>query len=193
MIAYIEGHLVAIEKDAVIVQVGGVGLRVFVPKSLLERCGTIGSPLSLHTYLHVRENEIALYGCAAEEELRMFKLLIGVSGVGPKAALAILSHLAPETLQGIIAGGQTNALSQVPGIGTKTAQKIILDLKDKVQAGVGVSPPLATLGQEDIEVVAALGALGYSIVEAQTAVQHVPPNVRGVEERLRAALSYLGT
>lgn len=193
MIATVEGHLVAVEKDAVIVQVGGIGLRVFVPESLLECCGAIGSAISLYTYLHVRENEIALYGCATEEALRMFKLLIGVSGVGPKAALAILSRLSLETLQRAIAGGQTNVLSQVPGIGNKTAQKIILDLKDKVQAVAGPSWPLSAIGQEDVEVVAALTALGYSLVEAQTAVQHVPSELRGVEERLRAALSYLGT
>ncbi len=193
MIASIEGHLVAVEKDAVIVQVGGIGLRVFVPGTFLEGCGAAGSPVSLHTHLHVRENEIALYGCGSEQELHMFKLLLGVSGIGPKAGLAILSHLSLDNLQGAIANEQTSALSQVPGIGNKTAQKIILDLKDKVKALGGVSPIIAAITQEDAEVIAALTALGYSIVEAQTALQHVPGNVRGTEERLRAALNYLGT
>lgn len=192
MIASIEGHLVAVEKDAVIVQVGGIGFRVFVPSTFLGGCGAAGSTVSLHTYMHVRDNEITLYGCGSEEELHMFKLLLGVSGIGPRTGLAILSHLPLDNLQGAIASGQSNILSQVPGIGNKTAQKIILDLKDKVKAMGGISPAIAAITQEDAEVIAALTALGYSIVEAQTALQHVPMNVHGIEERLRAALNYLG-
>jgi Holliday junction DNA helicase RuvA len=195
MIASLTGRLAAVEKDAVVVEVGGVGFRVHVPKGLLGECGPLGSKLSLHTHLHVREAELALYGCASEDELGLFELLLGVSGVGPKVGLALLSTLSADEVRAAIASEQDNVLSRVPGIGSKTAKKIILDLKDKVQAPdeLYIPPPeLSELAVEDEEVLGALTMLGYSVVEAQTALQHVPTNVRGVEERLRAALAYFG-
>jgi Holliday junction DNA helicase RuvA len=191
MIATVEGRLAGIEQDAVIVQVGGLGFRVHVPATFLRQCGAVGSSVSLHTYLHVREAELTLYGCATRDELQTFKLLLSVSGVGPKVGLAILSNLSLDNLHSAIANEQTSILSQVPGIGTKTAQKIILDLKDKVRAVPGVAPA-PQITEQDAEIVAALVSLGYSVVEAQTALQNVPPTVQGIEERLRAALSYLG-
>lgn len=191
MIASIEGRLAGIEHDAVIIQVGGVGLRVRVPATFLAQCGAVGSSVSLYTYLHVRESELTLYGCARQDELQTFKLLLGVSGVGPKAGLAMLSNLSLERLHAAIANEQTNILTQVPGIGTKTAQKIILDLKDQLR-GFSDIAPVSAITAQDAEVIAALVSLGYSVVEAQTALQGVPLTVHGVEERLRAALSYLG-
>jgi Holliday junction DNA helicase RuvA len=192
MIASIEGRLAGIEQDAVVVQVGGLGFRVHVPATFLKQCGAVGSSISLYTYLHVRETELTLYGCATQDELHTFKLLLGVSGVGPKVGLAMLSNLPLDSLHSAIANEQTNILSQVPGIGTKTAQKIILDLKDKVRAVSGIAPPAPEITEQDAEVIAALVSLGYSVVEAQMALQNVPLTVQGVEERLRAALSYLG-
>ena len=191
MIASVEGRLVAVGKKAVVVQVGGIGLRVHVPDSFTIHCGPVGSTVSLYTHLHVREDELALYGCATESELRLFELLISVSGVGPRLALSLLSVLSDDELRLAIAGDQASVLTRVPGIGAKTAKKIILDLKDKVEAGVGLARP--EILDEDMEVIAALTGLGYSVVEAQTALQHVPVDVRGVEGRLRAALVYLGT
>ena len=190
MIASIEGRLSAVEKDAVVVQVGGVGFRIYVPDTWLDQCGAVGSTVSLHTYLHVREDDLTLYGFETEGELRMFKLLLGVSGVGPKVGLSMLSALSLDHIRTAIAAEQAATLSQVPGIGIKTAKKIILDLKDKVQAAADVSPVISQLAEEDVEVMAALTALGYSVVEAQTALQHVPTTVHGVEARLRAALAY---
>jgi Holliday junction DNA helicase RuvA len=195
MIASLEGRLASVEKDAVVIQVGGLGLRVYVPQGLLAGCGPLGSKLALHTHLHVRESELTLYGCATEDELRLFELLLGVSGVGPKVGLALLSRLSADQVRAAIAGEQDKVLSQVPGIGSKTAKKIILDLRDKVEApdGLVVKPEgLVELAAEDEEVLGALTMLGYSVVEAQTALQHVPPDVRGIEERLRAALAYFG-
>ena len=195
MIASLTGRRAAVEQDAVVVEVGGVGFRVYVPQGLLNECGPLGSTLSLYTHLHVREAELALYGCASEDELGLFELLLGVSGVGPKVGLALLSTLSADEVRVAIASEQDAVLSRVPGIGSKTAKKIILDLKDKVQAPdhLGYQPPaLSELAVEDEEVLAALTMLGYSVVEAQTALQHVPANVRGVEERLRAALAYFG-
>lgn len=192
MIASVRGRLGAIEDSAVIVQVGGIGIRVHVPKSLIARCGPIGSMLSLHTHLHVRQDDLTLYGCATEDELRLFELLLSVSGIGPKVGLALLSTLSADDIRAAVAGERADVLSQVPGIGTKTAKKVIFELKDKVEgpADLLVRPEIT---EQDSDVIAALTALGYSVVEAQTAVQQVPAEVLGVEERLRAALTYLGT
>jgi Holliday junction DNA helicase RuvA len=195
MIASLTGHLISVEKDAVVVEVGGIGFRVHVPKGLLGECGPAGSTISLYTHLHVREADLSLYGCASEDDLDLFELLLGVSGVGPKVGLALLSTLSSDEVRAAIASEQDQVLSKVPGIGGKTAKKIILDLKDKVQApdDLVLQPPaLSELAVEDEEVLAALTMLGYSVVEAQTALQHVPSDVRGVEERLRAALAYFG-
>jgi Holliday junction DNA helicase RuvA len=195
MIASLTGRLAAVEKDAVVVEAGGVGFRVYVPKGLLNECGPLGGKISLYTHLHVREADLSLYGCASEDDLELFELLLGVSGVGPKVGLSLLSTLSAGEVRAAIAGEQDKVLSKVPGIGGKTAKKIILDLKDKVQApdDLALQPEgLIELALEDEEVLAALTMLGYSVVEAQTALQHVPADVQGVEERLRAALAYFG-
>ena len=195
MIASLTGRLSAVEKDAVVVDVGGVGFRVYVPKGVLNECGPLGGTLSLYTHLHVREAELALYGCASEDDLDLFELLLGVSGVGPKVGLSLLSTLSSDEVRAAIASEQDRVLSKVPGIGSKTAKKIILDLKDRVQAPdeLVIQPEgLVELAAEDEEVLGALTMLGYSVIEAQTALQHIPPDVRGVEERLRAALAYFG-
>jgi Holliday junction DNA helicase RuvA len=201
MIANVEGRLSAVEKDAIVVQIGGIGFRVHVPKGLLAQCGpgggtSVGSTLSLYTHLHVREDELTLYGCATDDELRLFELLLGVSGIGPKVGLALLSTLSADEVRVAIASEQADVLSRVPGIGKKTAQRIILDLRDKVQVpgDVALSQPGAAseMLAEDEDVIGALTMLGYSVVEAQAALQRVPVDVRGVEERLRAALAYFG-
>ena len=192
MIANIEGRLSAVEKRSVIVQVGGIGLRIHVPDTLAARCGPVGSTISLHTHLHVREDELTLYGCATEDDLRLFELLLTVSGIGPKAALAMLSALSADEIRSAIVTEQATVLSSVPGIGSKTAKKVIFDLKDKVQAPGDVVLSTSPITELDGEVIAALTSLGYSVVEAQTALQHVPADVQDIEGRLRAALTYLG-
>jgi Holliday junction DNA helicase RuvA len=192
MIANVEGRLSAVEKRSVIVQVGGIGLRIHVPGTLAAQCGPVGSTISLHTHLHVREDELTLYGCATEDDLRLFELLLTVSGIGPKAGLAMLSALSADEIRSAIVTEQATVLSSVPGIGSKTAKKIIFDLKDKVQAPGDVVLPTSPITEMDGEVIAALTSLGYSVVEAQTALQHVPADVQDIEGRLRAALTYLG-
>ena len=193
MIASIEGTLRAVGKGSVVVEVGGIGLRVHVPDSFVAQCGPAGRTVALRTHLHVREDELTLYGCATDDELGLFELLLTVSGIGPKVALAVLSSLSPDQIRQAIATEQGSVLSSVPGIGAKTAEKIIFNLKDKVRApAVGVVP-VPRISEVDSEVIAALTSLGYSVVEAQTALQHVPPDVDEVAERLRAALAYLGS
>ena len=187
MIAVVEGRVRARHGDALIVMVGGIGFRVQCPQPTLVTAQP-DDPIALFTHLVVRENELSLVGFTSEEELSLFERLISVTGVGPKLALAILSHMAPDSLRLAIGQEQPDLLARVPGIGKKTAQKIVLELKDKIGVA-GIPDGLAALTEADTAVIDALTALGYSIVEAQHAVQHLPRDVVDVEERLRRALA----
>ncbi|MGE5602978.1 MAG: Holliday junction branch migration protein RuvA [Nitrososphaerales archaeon] len=187
MISFLQGAIYAKLNDALIVMVGGVGLRVLVPQPLL-RASRAGEPILLHTHLVVREDELSLIGFATDDELDLFHKLITVSGVGPKLALNVLSNMAPDALRMAIGQERAEMLARVPGIGKRTAGKIVLELKDKM-GEVEISEGLAALTEADAAVIDALTALGYSIVEAQRAVQALPRDVTDVEERLRRALA----
>jgi len=188
MIARLQGRVEARDKNALVVAVNGLGLKVLVPTPCAA-AAQVGEPVALFTYLHVRENELSLYGCPSEEELSLFEMLLSVSGVGPKLAMSILSAMSADALYLAIGQEQPELLTRVPGVGKRTAEKIVFDLKDKVAAEAGPME-LASLTDADTEVIDALTGLGYSIVEAQRAVQSVPREVTTVEERLRMALAY---
>jgi len=190
MIALLRGTVESISKDSIVVGVGGVGFRVHPSAMARARLGSTGQAIELFTHLHVRENELSLYGFASEEELALFELLLGVSGVGPKAAMAVLASGPPDVLRAAIANEQADVLTRVPGVGTRTAKAIILHLKDKV--GGGLAPaPVSYLTDADAELLSALTGLGYSVVEAQTALASLPRDpTLPVEERLRQALAY---
>ena len=190
MISILEGVIYAKSNDSLIVMIGGVGLRVLATGPLLA-ASRPGEPIVLHTHLVVREDELSLIGFATEDELDLFHKFITVPGVGPKLALSILSSMAPDALRLAIGQEQPEVLARVPGIGRKTAQKIVLELKDKM-GEVEISEGLAALTEADAAVIDALTALGYSIVEAQRAVQALPRDVTDIEERLRRALSSFG-
>lgn len=189
MIARLQGTLEAILEDAILVMVGGLGFRVMVSTTVRRQLGGLGRPVELYTHMHVRENELALYGFANQAELELFELLLGVSGVGPKAALAVLGAAPPDTLRAAIANEQPDVL-RVPGVGPKTAKAIILHLKDKV--GADLAPAAVPyLTDADAEVIGALTSLGYSIVEAQGALATLPREADlPLEERIRLALTY---
>ena len=191
MIASLSGQIKAIREDSLIIDVGGVGFRVYVTSSLLSEVGHVGSPIALETYMHVREAGISLYGFRSAQAQDLFVMLLGVSGVGPRTALAVLSTFSPETLRSAIVQGEIAALTRIPGIGSKTAQRLILDLKDKVgvpaEAGVSFGIPEA-----DADVINALTALGYSLSEARSALDAVPENAVELDERILAALRSLG-
>ncbi len=189
MIATLKGTLLSKSKGRIVVDVGGVGFSVQVPASLLDRLAGIGHEVKVFTHLHVRENELTLYGFGREEELALFDLLLTVSGVGPKVALAALSALSPQSLREAIGRERAEVLAQVPGIGPKTARKIVFELKDKVEAGAEPAA-VAYLTDADAEVIAALTSLGYSVVEAQSALRALPAEEMPVEERIRLALNY---
>ncbi len=190
MISRLRGRIEYVAEDHIIVDIGPMGLTVFVPADQLAGYQT-GQPVALFTHLHIREQEFTLFGFATEEDLDLFLVLLGVSGVGPKLALSILSTLPPDTIRLAVANDEPGLLTRVPGIGPKSAKKILFHLKDKMGVsefeGVGVVP----ITDEDAEVIEALTALGYSIVEAQRAVQGAPKEATGVEDRLRAALAQL--
>jgi Holliday junction DNA helicase RuvA len=190
VIASLTGTVATAGKDFVVVQVGGVGLRVSVPQTVLSAASTPGQDVTLFTHLHVRENELALYGFGSDEELALFRLLLGVSGVGPKVGLAILSSLPPDQLQAAIAHEDVTALARVPGIGPKTARKLVFDLKDKVAVDLAPGVPQPVLTDEDAELIAALTGLGYSVGEAQEAMGALPREPLPLEERVRLALAY---
>jgi len=190
MIASLKGTLQALGGDGAIIDVHGIGFRVYMPTSTMSTLGAIGDEVELHTHLHLREDNVTLYGFAAPEELGLFQTLIGVSGLGPKLALAMLSAMSVEKMAMAIASGGADLLSEIPGIGRKTANRIILELKDKIAAGWLTTPP-PEFAEENAEVLAALVSLGYSVREASHAVATLPPDpALSLEEKIRLALGY---
>ncbi len=188
MIAMLQGEVIGGKEDYLVVNVGGVGLRVFVPVSL--RAATrAGDQIHLYTHLVVREDVLALYGFETEPEQETFNLLLGVNGIGPRIALAILSAMTVDMVRRAVLGEQPELFARVPGVGKKTAQKILLYLQGKITGTLeGIGLPVSDV---DSEVMEALTGLGYSVVEAQSALQSIPRDApKDVEARLRLALQY---
>ncbi len=189
MIARLSGTVWSIGEDQVTIRVGGIGLQVYAPANVLAQLDGTGQPVDFFTHLHVRENDLTLYGFLTEDERALFRLLLSVSGVGPKVALATLGTVSPEALRQAVAQEEPALLSRVPGIGSKTAKAIIFHLKDKIIPTEAAAASL--LNDADAEVIAALTTLGFSLVEAQTALQSLPRDeALPVEERVRQALAY---
>ena len=201
VISYVKGSLEERYEDSVVVEAGGIGYRIFVPTSVLENLPKTGETIKIYTYFNVREDAVSLFGFLSKQDLEMFRQLIGVNGVGPKSALGILSALSPDTLRLAVISGDAKAISKAPGVGSKTAQRIILDLKDKVKAEDildGFTEPVSghtegsdvgAVGKEAIE---ALTALGYSASEASGVVKKVTiTESMTAEDVLKAALKHL--
>jgi Holliday junction DNA helicase RuvA len=190
MIASLEGKVLSIRRDSIVVGVGGVGLHVFVPRNVLEQLQGTGRTVFLYTRLIVRETELALYGFDTEDDLLLFDTLLGVNGVGPKVALSILGTLSPELLRGAVMREETAVLQRVPGIGKKTAERVMFQLRDKLDlTAEAAGTPLVS--DVDADVIDILTSLGFSIVEAQSALQHIPREVASIDDRVQAALQYL--
>jgi holliday junction DNA helicase RuvA len=189
MIATLRGEISQIEDTSVVIEVGGVGMRVFIPAPLRDKLSP-GEVVLLHTHLVVRQDALTLYGFETVNDRQLFLLLLGVDGVGPKVALSVLSTLNLETVQRAVFNDQAEILSRVPGVGKKTAQKIVLHLHDRLKP-LGGLEKIAMMSDSDAEVLAALTSLGYSVIEAQTAIQSIPKDAPDdVEERLRLALQH---
>ncbi len=189
MIATLRGEITQKEDDALIVETNGIGMRVHVPATLREKAD-IGERMLLYTHFVVRQDAMSLYGFETLGERDLYTQLLSVSGIGPKLALAILSSLTPDTVKRAVFSEEYDILNRVPGVGKKTAQRIVLALQDKLKP-TDTLAEVAAMTDTDGEVLEALTALGYSVVEAQTAIQAIPKDSpSNVEERLRLALGY---
>lgn len=204
MISYIKGPLTEVWEDMIIVETGGMGWNIRVPLTVLEALPRIGEEVRIYTSLQVREDAMTLYGFFSRQDLKMFIQLLGVNGIGPKAGLGILSTLRPDDLRMAIISGDAKAISRAPGIGPKTAQRVILDLKDRIRmedvlpenlASSGLSPVTSVAGGMDgvgKEAMEALTALGYSVTEAAKAVRQVGiADGMTAEDVLKASLKHL--
>jgi len=161
-----------------------------MPTSTLSTLGAVGEEVHLHTHLVLREDGATLYGFTSPEELELFQILIGVSGLGPKLALAVLSAMNVEQVSMAIATGSVDLLTAIPGIGKKMAERLVVELKDKIGAGL-LATPAAQLAQENTDVLAALTSLGYSVSESSRAVATLPPSSDlSLEEKIKLALQY---
>ncbi len=191
MIRSIRGIVLHIGEGELTLEVGGIGLRIAITGSVHAAGPEVGKPFFLHTYLSVREDELSLYGFQSVEERGLFEVLLGVSGIGPKLAISVLSNLSPDVLRSAVANNQPEILTRVPGIGKKTGEKIIFHLKDILSApAVDIRVP----SDVDTEVLGVLTGLGYSLVESQTAVQSIPEDAKDeLEERVRLALQYFSS
>ena len=199
MIQYIKGTLAWIAEDSVIVDNHGIGYRIFVPASVSQQIGTTGQEIQLYTYLNVKEDAMQLYGFLTMDDLEVYRLLISVSGIGPKGGLAILSVMTADDLRFAVLADDAKRIAKTPGIGAKTAQKIILELKDKLDLEDAFEQKLAnqsaagipeTEGDNQLqEAVQALVALGYPNTDALRAVKKVEgAETMDVETLLKAAL-----
>lgn len=200
MISYIRGELVALEEDRIIVDVGGVGYGIYMSGQAMGMLPRTGSQVKIHTYLNVKEDAMKLYGFLTRDDLEVFKLVIGVSGIGPKGGLGILSSLTPDELRFAVMAKDVKAISAAPGIGKKTAEKLILELKDKLNIedvlnhqteGAGAPAVQETQGLLS-DAVQALVALGYGNTEALRAAKQVEiGESTTVEDVLKGALKFL--
>ena len=198
MYAYFKGKIAAREPDLVIIEVNGIGYNIRISAGTASLLPPVGEEAKLYTYTSVREDAIALYGFLTKDDLDMFKLLIGVNGIGPKGGQSILSVMSPDDLRFAILSGDAKMIAKAPGIGSKTAQRIILDMKDKVSledtlhtdsGEVRIDSSVSDSAREAVE---ALTALGYGVTEATRAVREVKDAEQmSVEDILKASLKHL--
>lgn len=203
MFSYIKGPLVEVFEDTIVVEAGSIGWNIHVPLSVLDVLPRTGEEVRIYTSFQVREDAMTLYGFLTRQDLQMFKQLLGVNGIGPKAALGILSTMRPDDLRMAIISEDAKAIAKAPGIGPKTAKRVILDLKDRIRmedilpAGIVTDqevPAAAVVGMEGIgrEAIEALVSLGYSMTEAARAVRQVEiTDGMTVEAVLKASLRHL--
>ena len=192
MISRLRGTVLSLKAPIAIIDVGGVGFKVSCSQVALDKL-SLGHNADLYTHLIVREDDLSLFGFANDEEVELFQVLLSVSGIGPRTALAMLSKMSGEQLRSAITNSQAEIIARVPGIGKKTAEKIIFALRGKL-GGLDAAPatPLAQLSAVDTEVISALTALGYSIAEAAGALAALPKGENlDLEDKIRFALQQL--
>lgn len=193
MYSYIKGTLEGIEKDYIVVDAGGIGYKIFTPESTIRSLNLTGEKVKIYTYLHVREDNLSLFGFLTYDEQRMFELLISVSGIGPKVANSVLSNISPSRFCLAVISDDINSLTNIPGIGKKTAQRVILELKDKLktQDAIDKSDVITDVNNNDAEeIVDALKVLGYQTREIILALQGIDTNLP-IEEVIKQTLKKL--
>ena len=197
MFAYIKGNLEVKTKGYVVIDVSGVGYKIFMSETAIEKLGEIGQVVKVHTYLRVREDDMRLYGFNTNEELRMFELLLSVSGIGAKSAISILSNITPSSFALAVITNDVAKIKALPGIGPKSAQRIILELKDKIETEEAIPENKMEETQETAidnenmtEAISALQVLGYSKKEIEKAIQKVD-NTLSVEDIIKIGLKNL--
>lgn len=197
MFAYIKGTFEFRTMDYIVVDVNGIGYKIFMSENSMKNIGEIGTIVKVHTYLKVREDDVSIYGFSSVEELRMFELLVSVSGIGAKSAITILSNIEPSTFAVAVVSNDVNTLKKLPGIGAKSAQRIILELKDKLksidvenQENTELSN-IMTKNENVEELITALQVLGYSRKEIENILPKLDKNDSNLESMIKKALLLL--
>lgn len=198
MFSYIKGILEVKTTGYVVIDINGLGYKIFMSDTAINRLGEIGEVVKVHTYVKVREDDISIYGFNTNEELRMFELLLSVSGIGAKSAITILSNISPSSFALCVITNNVNEIKKLPGIGPKTAQRIILELKDKLKTEESIEKDTTLELKQAIkednkisEAISALQVLGYSQKEIETALQNVDKDNLSVEDIIRKGLYFL--
>lgn len=199
MFAYIKGTYEARSLDYIVVETNGVGYKIFMSENSMQSIGNIGDEVKVYTYLKVREDDMSIYGFSSNEELKIFELLISVSGVGTKSAITILSNIEPSTLAAAVVSEDVAELKKLPGIGAKSAQRIILELKDKMKAlntvstdeNVAAKAKISIPSENVEELTSALIFLGYSKKEIEKVLPKLDANSKNLEDMIKKALALL--
>lgn len=198
MFSYIKGNLEGKNIDNIIVDVGGIGFKIYMSANSINRVGETGNAVKVYTYMKVMEDDISLYGFCTNEELKMFEQLIGVSGVGAKSALNILSNISPSSFALAIISGDVNTLKSLPGIGAKSAQRMILELKDKMKTQDAIATESAPVYNNIVkndkmrDAIEALQVLGYARKDIDMAISNIDASNMSVEDIIKQGLKYLG-
>lgn len=199
MFAFIKGSLEVKTTGYIVIEANGVGYKIFMSETAIEKLGEIGSTVKVHTYVRVREDDVSIYGFNTNEELRMFELLLSVSGIGAKSAITILSNISPSRFALAVITNDVNALKKLPGVGPKSAQRVILELKDKIKTEEAIvheepSKEIKNAIEEDDKVqeaMSALQVLGYSRKEIEMAMEKIDTNSLSVEDIIKKGLNNL--
>lgn len=196
MFAYIKGSLEEKANNFVVIDVSGIGYQIFMSESAIQKLGELGEIVKVYTHYHVREDNISLYGFVSNEELKMFELLLSVSGIGAKSAITMLSNITPSNFVLAVITNDVSKLTKIPGIGAKTAQRIILELKDKLKTESTISKTEETrtvIEKSEVidEAVAALQILGYNKKEIEKAFEKIDKTNLSVEELIKKGLAIL--
>lgn len=197
MFAYLKGLYESRTMDYIVLDVNNIGYKIFMSENSMKKIGKIGTTIKVHTYVKVREDDVSIYGFALQEELRMFELLISVSGIGAKSAITILSNIEPSSFAAAVVSDDVNVLKKLPGIGAKSAQRIILELKDKLKSTANVDTEsntniVTTNNNENIEdMMSALQVLGYSRKDIENIIPKLNITDESLEVLIKKALSLL--